>query len=256
LAGDCLQLARYGLRLATDPALMSSIQGIDTLLKTDTPNGPVWHRYNGDGYGEHRDGSPFDGCGRGRGWPLLTGERGHFALLAGENARPYLRAMTRMTGPGGLLPEQVWDSDPIPEHDLFPGQPSGSAMPLVWAHAEYIKLALSLASKAPVDRPARTFARYGGKKPVLDYALWQPKVQLHELAQGQALRFLLPEPALVHWGKNGWKTIQDEPTQDWGLGHVAILATSGFSRGTTIEFTFYWPQSNTWQQEDFQINIT
>ena len=60
---------------------------VDELLRTDTPNGPVWHRYNGDGYGEHDDGSAFDGTGRGRGWPLLTGERGHYALLAGEDPR-------------------------------------------------------------------------------------------------------------------------------------------------------------------------
>ena len=41
----------------------------DALLKVDTPNGPAWHRYNGDGYGEHDDGRPFDGAGRGRAGP-------------------------------------------------------------------------------------------------------------------------------------------------------------------------------------------
>ena len=109
--------------------MKASIAAIDALLKTDTPNGPVWHRYNDDGYGEHPDGAPFDGWGRGRGWPLLTGERGHIALLGGEDARPYLQAMTRMSGKGGMLPEQVWDSEAIPERGLYPGQPSGSAIP-------------------------------------------------------------------------------------------------------------------------------
>ena len=45
-----------------------------------------------------------------------------------------------MTGPGGLMPEQVWDAAPIPERGLVPGKPTGSAMPLVWAHAEFLKL--------------------------------------------------------------------------------------------------------------------
>ena len=54
----------------------------DALLKVDTPSGPCWHRYNDDGYGEHDDGSAFDGTGRGRPWPLLTGERGHYELCA------------------------------------------------------------------------------------------------------------------------------------------------------------------------------
>jgi glucoamylase len=169
IATDFLQLVRYGLRDAHDPHIVASITAIDKLLKTDTPNGPVWHRYNGDGYGEQSDGSAFDGSGIGRGWPLLAGERGHYALMAGEDALPYLEAMTAMTGAGGLIPEQVWDTDPIPAWDLYPGQPSGSAMPLVWAHAEYIKLCLSYAQGYPVDRPAQTWLRYHGQRPDISF---------------------------------------------------------------------------------------
>ncbi len=255
LAIDCLQLARFGLRAVDDPAMAASIAAIDTLLKTDTPNGPVWHRYNGDGYGEHPDGAPFDGWGRGRGWPLLSGERGHISLLAGEDVQPYLQAMTQMTGKGGLLPEQVWDSEAIPERRLYPGHPSGSAMPLVWAHAEFIKLALSLAAGAPVDRPARTWARYGGVRPQLDYALWQPRQRVQQLVVGQALRLLLSEPALVHWGKNGWQNPMDVATEDWGLGYVAHLPTADLAAGERVDFTLYWPSRDAWQGEDFQIVV-
>src|SRR6185503_4427678 len=110
---DFLQLVRFGLRGADDPAIRDSITVIDALLKVDTPLGPAWHRYNGDGYGEHDDGSPFNGSGRGRGWPLLTGERGHYELMAGNDPMPYLRAMAAMTGPYGMMPEQVWDAAPL-----------------------------------------------------------------------------------------------------------------------------------------------
>ena len=255
LAIDCLQLARYGLRAVDDPAMSASITAIDALLRTDTPNGPVWHRYNGDGYGEHPDGAPFDGWGRGRGWPLLTGERGHIALLAGSDAHPFLQAMMQMTGKGGMLPEQVWDSAAIPERGLYPGQPSGSAMPLVWAHAEFVKLAFSLAAGAPVDRPPRTWARYAGIRPQLDFALWQPRQRIHQLIAGQELRLLLPEPGLVHWGMNGWQNTQDVATEDWGLGHVAQLPVTELLPGEHIEFTFYWPSRDAWQGEDFQIDV-
>ena len=81
-------------------AIRDSIAVVDALLKADTPNGPVWHRYNGDGYGEHDDGVAFDGSGRGRAWPLLTGERGHYELVAGRDPRLYLKTMAAMTGPG------------------------------------------------------------------------------------------------------------------------------------------------------------
>jgi glucoamylase len=255
LAIGCLQLTRFGLRAADDPTMVSSVQAIDLLLKTNTPNGPVWHRYNGDGYGEHPDGAPFDGWGQGRGWPLLTGERGHLALLAGEDARPYLQAMAQMTGKGGLLPEQVWDSAAIPERDLYPGQPSGSAMPLVWAHAEFIKLALSIAAGAPVDRPARTWARYGGRHPQLDYALWQPRQRVKQLVAGQELRVLLSEAAQVHWGKNDWQNPADVITEDWGLGYVARLQTKELVAGEHIDFTFYWLDRKVWQGENFQVVV-
>jgi glucoamylase len=79
-------------------------------------------RYNGDGYGEYDDGSAYDGAGRGRGWMALTGERGHYELAAGRDPLPYLEAMTAMASPGGMLPEKVWDADPVPSRRLMPGR--------------------------------------------------------------------------------------------------------------------------------------
>ena len=140
---DFLWLVRFGLRSPDDALIRDTVTVADALLKVDTPNGPSWHRYNGDGYGEHADGRPFDGSGRGRAWPLLTGERGHYELVAGNDPAPYLKAMAAMTGPGGMMPEQVWDTAALPERRLFPGQPTGSAMPLAWTHAEFIKLVIS-----------------------------------------------------------------------------------------------------------------
>lgn len=256
LATDFLQLVRYGLRDAHDPCIVASVAAIDKLLKTDTPNGPVWHRYNGDGYGEHADGRPFDGCGHGRGWPLLTGERAHYALMAGEDVLPYINAITAMTGPGGLIPEQVWDTDPIPARDLYPGQPSGSAMPLVWAHAEYIKLCLSHAQGYPVDRPVQTWLRYHGQRPAISYYVWRLQQRPRHLPAGKELRLLLHSPARVHWGHSGWQEIADVDTQDWGLAHIAILPTTQLKPGDTLEFTLYWPETGQWQGENFSLHIT
>ncbi|MDE3024620.1 MAG: glucan 1,4-alpha-glucosidase, partial [Acidobacteriota bacterium] len=118
---DFLYLARLGLRDPHDPRITATLTVVDGELRAQLPTGVAYHRYEGDGYGEHADGSPFDGSGIGRPWPLLAGERGHAALLRGEDPRPYLESMARMTSPGGLIPEQVWDAEPIPERNLFPG---------------------------------------------------------------------------------------------------------------------------------------
>ena len=146
---DVLSLVRFGLRAADDPRVISTVRVIDMLLKVDTPRGPCWHRYNDDGYGEHADGAPFDGTGIGRVWPLLTGERAHYELAAGrpDEAEKLLRVMEGFANDSGLIPEQIWDSPDIPEHELYFGRPAGSAMPLVWAHAEYLKLRRSSARR-------------------------------------------------------------------------------------------------------------
>jgi len=85
---DFLALVRFGLRAPGDPRIVDTLKVIDGMLKIDTPSGATWHRYNDDGYGEHKDGSPFDGTGVGRGWPLLTGERAHYELMAAGWKRP------------------------------------------------------------------------------------------------------------------------------------------------------------------------
>jgi glucoamylase len=252
---DFLQLCRYGIRAADDPHILASVKVMDGVLKTDTPSGPVWHRYNGDGYGEHPDGGPFDGSGEGRGWPLLVGERGHYALLAGENVRPYIEAMTQMTGRGGLLPEQVWDNAPIPEKELIPGKPSGSAMPLVWAHGEFVKLCHSWQLGYPVDRPRATWKRYQGKAPQIAYTLWRFRQRSRQMPAGNELRFLLPAPFTVHWGVDGWQDPTDTLSEDWDLGHVAVLPTQTMAPGTTLHFTFYWRDTGQWQGEDFSITL-
>jgi GH15 family glucan-1,4-alpha-glucosidase len=153
---DALAFVRFGLRAADDPRVLNTIKVIDTTLRVETPRGPVWHRYQGDGYGEHADGGPFNGAGIGRVWPLLTGERAHYELAAGriDVAEQLARTMEALAGESGLLPEQVWDSADIPGRELLIGHASGSASPLVWAHAEYLKLCRSIRGREVFDRPA------------------------------------------------------------------------------------------------------
>src|SRR5205814_10486627 len=136
-----------GLRRADDQRVLDTVRAIDHSLCTQTATGPVWHRFAGDKYGEHGDGKGYDGDGVGRGWPLLAGERAHYEVAAGnlERARQLRRVMIAQANTGLLFPEQVWDAPDLPERRLQNGRATGSAMPLVWAHAEYIKLRRSIA---------------------------------------------------------------------------------------------------------------
>jgi glucoamylase len=254
---DALQLVRFGLRDANDPLVRGTVAVIDALLRVETPAGPAWRRYNGDGYGEHEDGAPFDGSGCGRAWPLLTGERGHYELLAGRDPMPYLRAMAAMASGGGMLPEQVWDRAPIPARNLFPGRPTGSAMPLAWTHAEFVKLALSSHGTRPCDCPATVWERYRGLPPRPRVAVWLEQAPTSRTCAGVDTLVCLHQPALVHWGIDGWRDTADVRTAPLpGLGlHVAALPTALLHAGQSIDFTWRRQESGTWTGVDCQIEL-
>jgi glucoamylase len=255
---DALALVRFGLRAADDPRVLDTVKVIDALLKTDMPQGPIWHRYNGDGYGEHADGSPFDGTGIGRAWPLLTGERAHYELAAGkkEEADRLLKALENFSNEGGLIPEQTWDAADIPERELYFGRPSGSAMPLVWAHAEYVKLLRSLRDGRVFDMPPQTVQRYLVEKKTSPYVLWRFTYRRTTLPVGKSLRIETMAPAIIHWSDDNWTTKQDITAKDTGLGiYVVDLSTQHIADGKEIKFTFYWPETSHWEGTDFSIHV-
>jgi glucoamylase len=139
-----LELVRLGIRQPDDPRIVSTMNSIDNLSFGIIGTGvKLWYRYPHDGYGETNAGSAPPG--KGHLWPLLAGERGVYTVLDGGDARPYLRQLETLAGADMLIGEQVWEGS---------GLPTGSARPLVWAHAEYIILAEAVATGIVYDRPA------------------------------------------------------------------------------------------------------
>ena len=255
---DALAFVRFGLRAPDDPRIVNTVRVVDATLKVDTPRGPVWHRYQGDGYGEHPDGGPFDGTGVGRGWPLLTGERAHYELAAGrrDTAKELAHAMEALAGESGLLPEQVWDSADIPDRGLFIGHASGSAMPLVWAHAEYVKLCRSLQDGEIFDRPPQTVQRYLVEKATSRHITWRFNNKVRAMPAGRTLRVETLAPAVVHWSVDGWHTVHDTYTSDTTLGvHVADLQMLCLRIGDRVDFTLYWPKAERWEGTDFVVCV-
>ena len=256
---DALALVRFGLRAADDPRILNTVKVIDALLKTDTSKGPVWHRYNEDGYGEHQDGSPYDGTGIGRGWPLLVGERAHYELAKGnkQGAMELLRAMTRMAGVGGLIPEQIWDAKDIPERRLYNGHSTGSAKPLVWAHAEYITLLRSLKEGKVFGMPPQSVQRYIIDKVRSSCAVWRFEHTFRFMPAGKKLRIQSQASATVHWSIDEWKSSNDsnmEALPELDLFYVNLPVETA-KIGTKILFTFFWVHRNQWEGTNFEVQI-
>jgi glucoamylase len=251
--GGFLELVRYGIRKPDDPRIVDSVGVIDTVLKIDTPVGPCWHRYNHDGYGQRADGGPYQGWGRGRAWPLLTGERGHYELAAGRSPAPYIRALERFAHGIGLLPEQIWDEPDRPDLYLFYGRPTGSAMPLMWAHAEYVKLLRSTLDGEVFDRVPEVADRYlrsAGRPPL---EVWQPTRHARTARRGGVLRILTDAPFQLHWSRDEWRAVQDSASIPTALGIEFVDIPIPQDQQAPIRFTFLWTDSGRWEGKDYAV---
>jgi glucoamylase len=253
-----LELVRYGVRRADDPLIIDSLKVVDRVLKRELPQGPGWLRYNHDGYGQRPDGGPFKGWGQGRAWPLLTGERAHYELAAGRDIEPLIRTYEKFATCGQMLPEQVWDEPNRPERRLRLGQPAGSAVPLVWAHAEYLKLLRSAVDGKVFDRIDPVYTRYcdpeGRKQTRRGLEIYSRRRPIQSIEEGETLRVLDEVRFDLVWTADNWRTKHVSPARPWG--------SAGFSADVTpdpgseeIEWTQYWSDSRSWLGYNVKVRI-
>ncbi|NEU78470.1 glycoside hydrolase family 15 protein [Nostoc sp. UIC 10630] len=251
-----LQLVRYGIRKPDDPIIVDSVKVIDAVLKVDTPVGPCWHRYNHDGYGQQEDGSPYTGWGKGRAWPLLTGERGHYELAVGGDVKTYIKAMEGFASNTCLLPEQVWDEGDRPESHLYLGKPTGSAMPLMWAHAEYIKLVRSNHDNQVFDFIPEVANRYLGERQECKLLeMWKFNRQIDKVKKGYTLRIHALASFRLHWSQDNWQTVKDTPSTFTKLGVDFVDISVSNNQQQPINFTFFWIESSKWEQHNYTVLV-
>jgi glucoamylase len=250
-----LELVRYGVRAAADPLIVDSLKVVDRVLKVDTPKGPCWLRYNHDGYGQRADGGPFIGWGQGRAWPLLVGERAHYELAAGREVGELIETIEKFASSGGMLPEQIWDA---PDLDgLVLGGPAGSAMPLVWAHSEYLKLLRSADDGRVFDCIPIVEDRYvrGNHPPSHIEVFKVSRRQIRQMTAGKSLRITSAARFRVTWTPDNWQTTKLlDSTQLGYAGSYADLPTTPEQTGT-LSFTLFWPDENRWEGRNFEVAL-
>jgi len=251
-----LELVRHGIRSAGDSLIQDSVQVIDAVLKVDTPFGPCWHRYNHDGYGERENGEPFKGWGKGRAWPLLTGERGHYEVASGRDARKILETMERLANHSGLLPEQVWDEPDRPEYFLYFGRPTGSAMPLTWAHAEYIRLLRAVRDGRVSDQIPAVVSRYQADRRIAQkIEIWKFNWRTRSIGRGWTLRVLADSAFMLRWTADEWRSVHDTPSVATAVGIEFADILVPVDQEAPMRFTFRWPSSGRWEGRDFAVTI-
>ena len=248
-----LELVRYGVRRPDDPVILDTLKVIDHVLKIDTPKGPCWRRYNHDGYGQRHDGGPFQGFGQGRAWPLLTGERAHYELAAGNDVSELVATLERFASEGGMFPEQIWD-EPDKAGLVF-GGPAGSAMPLVWAHAEYLKLLRSIHDGRVFDKIDAVEKRYSNGRERIKLEVFKLRRPIKSIRAGYTLRIVAQEHFRVLWSADGWKTVTTAESATVGhAGSFADIPTTNEQTGS-ISFTLFWPMENRWDGTNHDVVI-
>jgi glucoamylase len=157
-----------------------------------------------------------------------------------------------------MVPEQVWDEPDRPERSQLFGRPAGSAMPLVWAHAEYLKLLRSALDGKVFDRVDPVYERYsepeGRKRVRHDLEIHTRLRPIQSLGAGKTLRILDVEDFEVVWTDNGWHTKHATTSRALGCaGHSADIApTAGSSE---IEWTLHWSQRDAWLGFNVRVRI-
>ena len=255
-----LELVRYGVRRADDPLMVDSLKVVDAVLKRELPQGPGWLRYNWDGYGQRPDGGPFLGWGQGRVWPLLTGERAHYELAAGKDITSLIETYERFATMGQMMPEQVWDEPNSPSGRLQLGQPAGSAVPLVWAHAEYLKLLRSALDGKVFDRIEPVYARYcepeGQKALRRDLEIYTQRRPFERIPASATLRIIYEDRFAVTWSVDGWKTVNVTQSRCLGsAGHSVDISTATESAGGELSWTLQWTEQGRWLGYNVNLKI-
>ncbi len=257
--GGFLELVRYGVRRADDPLIVDTLKVIDKVLKIETPYGACWRRYNHDGYGQRKDGGPYTGWGQGRAWPLLGGERAHYELAAGHDVKPYIEALEAFASFGGMLPEQVWDYADLPSEGMYFGRSAGSAQPLVWAHAEYIKLLRSVADGKVFDRISVVEERYAVPKEQRTFEsrleIFRTTRPIQVMTAGSTLRVIDAQPFQVVWSTDDWHTTNTSEAKTVGhSGAFVDIETSSEMLGSLV-FTMHWPAENRWLGRNYEVTV-
>ena len=171
---------------------------------------------------------------------------------------PLIETYERFATCGQMLPEQVWDEADMPERSMRGGRPAGSAVPLVWAHAEYLKLLRSAADGKVFDRIDPVYERYcepeGQKRRREGLEIYSFRRPIQRIGAGDTLRILDERRFNAVWSGDGWQTVNTAVSRSLGSsGFSADIAAPAGCR--ELEWTLNWTELGTGPEAWLGYNI-
>jgi glucoamylase len=223
-----LDLVRLGVIAPKATEITSTLAVDDAHIAVHTPEGPIDHRYGFDGYGENASGADYTGAGVGQPWPVLIGERGEYDVAASDltGAQSALQTMADAAA-DDQISEQVWGGATGTNGFTF-GKPDNSATPLMWAMAQYVRLAVDISAGQDVDTPQAVCQTFN--------ACAAAPTQAPAAPTALATTAVHTTSVTLSWTGSqfaaGYKVYRDS-----GTGTAALIATTGSTTYTDTGLT-------------------
>ena len=165
--------------------------------------------------------------------------------------------MEKFANDGGMISEQLWDAEDLPDGGMKRGCPTGAAMPLCWSHAEYVSLVRSRHDGVCFDRVEPAFQRYVMNPVQSRHEIWSLRHPLRRVPRGKILRIILAAEATIVWSTDGWAhTNTTETTHQSELNlWFADFQTAEWPEGAVLEFTCFWKGDRRWQGHNWQVSV-
>jgi len=142
----------------------------------------------------------------------------------------------------------------VPERGLEPGKPTGSAMPLVWAHAEFLKLLRARQEKRPIELLNGVEKHLRRKPGKARKWHWRTDTPFDALPAQRDLLVEMESPFVLHMGFDGWQAIEDRPSAPLAFGrHGVHLRKDELAGKRVLDFTRYLTGDSKWEGADHRI---
>lgn len=128
-------------------------------------------------------------------------------------------------------------------------------MPLMWAHAEYVKLLRSVADGRVFDLIPIVAERYLKGRGRKDLEVWKPARQVKEVMAGQVLRIQAQDSFRLHWTNDEWATASDTLSTSTGIGIEFAEIAIHDDQSVPVQFTFFWIARNRWEEHNYAVRI-
>jgi glucoamylase len=135
------------------------------------------------------------------------------------------------------------------------GRPTTAAMPLMWAHAEYIKLLRTVKDGRVFDFVPEVAEHFRNATARKKLEVWKPCRRVRSVKPGSTLRIQAPEEFRLRWSSDEWRTSNESDSMAIALASSFLDIPVGRDQRAPIRFKFLRAKDARWAESDYEVAI-